>query len=159
VLSVANHTTAEQIVITGENGPLSKAVELVKEKGGKAIPLKVSGAWHCDLMKNAVSDFSEFIEEISFQEPAASMLFNATGQEENEPEKIRNVMAQQLVSPVKWYDIVQKMIENGIDTFVEVGPKKVLSGLVGKSLPPESDIKIYNVEDIKSLNTFLEAVS
>lgn len=159
VLSVANHNTAEQIVITGETAPLSKAVELVKEKGGKAIPLKVSGAWHCDLMKNAVTDFREFISGISFQKPAAPMLFNATGQEEDDPEKIMNVMAAQLISPVKWYGIVQKMIGNGIDTFVEVGPKKVLSGLVSKIIMPESDLKIYNVEDIKSLNSFLEAVA
>lgn len=159
VLSVANHNTAEQIVITGEKEPLENAVDLVKEKGGKAIPLKVSGAWHCDLMKNAVDEFREFIDEISFQAPTASILFNATGLEEHNPEKIRDLMAQQLISPVKWYGIVQKMIDDGIDTFVEVGPKKVLSGLVKKILSSDSESKIYNVEDLKSLNSFLEAIN
>jgi [acyl-carrier-protein] S-malonyltransferase len=64
-------------------------------------------------------------------------------------------MAYQLVNPVKWYDIIFKMIEDGVDTFVEVGPKKVLSGLVKKILPQDSEAKIYNVEDKQSLENFL----
>ena len=159
VIAVANHNTREQIVITGEREPLAYALEIVKEKGGKGIPLKVPGAWHCLLMKNAVNDFRQFMEGISFSRPETSMLFNATADVEDDPVIIKDIMAQQLISPVKWYEIIIKMLEQGIDTFVEVGPKRVLTGLLKKIIPAESDSKIFNVEDVKSFNLFLEAVN
>jgi [acyl-carrier-protein] S-malonyltransferase len=158
VIAVANHNTAQQIVITGENEPLSFAVELVKKQGGKAIPIKVSGAWHCDLMKNAVNDFRAFMDNITFSTPKTTMLFNATAGIETDPEKIKDIMAKQLTSPVRWYEIVLKMMDQGIDIFVEVGPKKVLSGLVSKIIP-EGSARIFNVEDMKSLELFLNAVN
>jgi [acyl-carrier-protein] S-malonyltransferase len=157
VISTANHNTAQQIVITGENEPTAQAMELAKQKGGKAIQLKVSGAWHCDLMKNAVSEFRTFMNGITFSTPKTTMLFNATADVEADPEKIKDMMAKQLTSPVRWYEIVLKMLDQGIDTFVEVGPKKVLSGLVSK-IVPEGKAKIYNVEDMKSLDAFLNAI-
>jgi [acyl-carrier-protein] S-malonyltransferase len=155
IISVANHNTAEQIVITGEKDPLDYAGELVKEKGKKTIPLKVSGAWHSELMKDAVNDFRKFIESIDFSSPKSEVLFNATAEKEHNPEKIKDIMAYQLIKPVKWYDIIVKMIEDGVDTFVEVGPKKVLSGLLKKILPQDSEAVIYNVDDKESLEKFL----
>ena len=68
-------------------------------------------------------------------------------------------MAKQLISPVKWHGIIQKMVSSGVDTFVEVGPKKVLTGLVRKILPRETEAKIYNIGDIQSLEDFLKAVA
>jgi [acyl-carrier-protein] S-malonyltransferase len=159
VLAVANHNTADQIVITGEQEPLSKAVEIVKEKGGKAIPLKVSGAWHCGLMEKAVDDFRHFMESIPFSAPQTTVLFNATAESETDPEEIKGLMAKQLISPVKWYDIIRKMVSNGVDTFLEVGPKKVLTGLVKKILPRETEAKIYNIEDTQSIEDFLKAMT
>ena len=158
VLAVANHNTAEQIVITGEKQPLSQAVDLVKEKGGKAIPLKVSGAWHCTLMQNAVDDFRRFMRDISFSIPETTVLFNATAESESDPESIKDLMAEQLISPVRWYDILLKMMADGVDVFVEVGPKKVLTGLLKKVLPRETEAKLYNVEDMQSLEIFLGAM-
>ncbi|MFC1535408.1 ACP S-malonyltransferase [Thermodesulfobacteriota bacterium] len=158
VLAIANYNSAQQIVITGEEEAISHALDLIKKQGGKAIPLKVSGAWHCSLMNNAVKDFRQFMEEISFSRPKTSMLFNATAEAEDIPEKIKDIMAQQLVSPVKWYDIVLKMLEQGVNTFVEVGPGKVLTGILKKIIPRENDSKVYNVGDMKSLNTFLDEV-
>jgi [acyl-carrier-protein] S-malonyltransferase len=159
VLGIANHNTAEQIVITGQRAPLARAVELARERGGRAIPLKVSGAWHSSLMKNAVDDFRRFMENISFSNPETPVLFNATAQSETDPEAIKDIMARQLIRPVKWYDIMRKMLQEGIDTFVEVGPGKVLAGLLKKSLPPDRRVRIYSVEDSKTLHHFLEAVS
>jgi len=157
VIAVANHNTAQQIVITGQNEPVSQAMELAKQLGGKAIQLKVSGAWHCDLMKNAVNDFRAFMEGVTFSTPKTTMLFNATADIETAPEKIKDMMARQLTSPVRWYQIVLKMMEQGIDTFVEVGPKKVLSGLVNKIIPAGS-AQIFNVEDMKSLDVLLSGI-
>jgi [acyl-carrier-protein] S-malonyltransferase len=158
VVSIANHNTADQIVITGERAPLSRAVRLVKEKRGKAIPLKVSGAWHCKLMEGAVGEFHRFMEEIPFSAPQSRIFFNATAEMEEDPEAIKDIMAKQLVSPVKWYDIVLKMLQGGIDTFVEVGPKKVLSGLVKKIAPPEMEIGIHSVENSEGLKSLLESL-
>ncbi|MBN1627365.1 MAG: ACP S-malonyltransferase [Deltaproteobacteria bacterium] len=157
VIAVANHNTAQQIVITGENEPMSQAMELAKQNGGKVIQLKVSGAWHCDLMKNAVDEFRAFMDDVQFMPPRTAMFFNATAETEKDPEKIKDTMARQLISPVRWYEIVLKMMDQGIDTFVEVGPKKVLSGLVSKIIP-EGSAQIFNVEDMKSLEGFLNAI-
>jgi [acyl-carrier-protein] S-malonyltransferase len=146
-------------VITGESELLFQAISLIKEKGGKAIPLKVSGAWHCRSMENAVDDFCQFMEDISFSTPETTMLFNATAESESHPGKIKALMAKQLINPVKWYDIVLKMLEDGVNIFVEVGPKKILTGLLKKIIPSDREIKLFNVEDVESLNSFLEAIS
>jgi [acyl-carrier-protein] S-malonyltransferase len=155
ILSVANHNTAEQIVLTGQQEAVSRAVQAAKREGAKAIPLKVSGAWHCLLMEGAVGEFREFIGEIPFSPPTSGMLFNATGGSVTEPESIKEIMSRQLISPVKWYDIVQRMVSEGVRTFVEVGPKKVLTGLVRKIVPPDEQMRLFQVEDTGSLNEFL----
>ncbi|MBW1912965.1 MAG: ACP S-malonyltransferase [Deltaproteobacteria bacterium] len=159
VLAVANHNTEEQIVITGDKDALSRALEIIRGQGGKAIPLKVSGAWHCNLMGNAVNELRQFMDTVSFSRPETAILFNATAGGEDDPEKIKDIMARQLISPVRWYDIILKMMEDGVDCFVEVGPKKVLTGLLKKILPKESDTKVYNVGDLKGLKSFIEAIS
>ncbi|HDZ22961.1 MAG TPA: [acyl-carrier-protein] S-malonyltransferase [Desulfobacteraceae bacterium] len=155
ILAVANHNTAEQIVITGQEEPVSRAVQAVKKEGAKAIPLKVSGAWHCRLMEGAVAEFREFMEQIPFSPPATRMFFNATGDAEADPEAMKDIMAKQLVSPVKWYDIVQQMVSEGVQTFVEVGPKKVLTGLVRKIVPKDGEIRLFQVDDSAGLEKFL----
>ena len=159
ILAIANHNTADQIVITGENEPLSQAISLIKENGGKAIPLRVSGAWHCKLIENAVDDFRKFMEHISFSTSETTMLFNATAKRERDPEKIKDIMALQLIRPVKWYEIIVKMLEEGVNLFVEVGPKKVLTGLLKKIVPRESDLRLYNIEGMESLRKFLDATA
>jgi len=158
VLAVANHNTAEQIVITGQNEPVKKAMELIKQKKGRVVPLKVSGAWHCELMKRAVPDFREFMDGIPFSLPTASVIFNATAETETDTEKIKDIMAKQLISPVKWYDIIVNMLKDGTDTFVEVGPKRVLAGLLKKIVPKDTNVKIYNVEGVESLRNFLKSI-
>jgi len=157
VLAIANHNTAEQIVITGEKKPVFRAAELAKERTGRAISLKVSGAWHCDLMKGAVPDFRRFLEDIPFAEPQLTMLFNATAKKETDPAKIKEIMAKQLVSPVKWHYIMLTMLKAGVNTYVEVGPKNVLAGLLKKTVPADKNISIHNVQDVESLEKFLKS--
>jgi len=155
ILAVANHNTAEQIVITGQEEPVSRTIQAVKKEGAKAVPLKVSGAWHCLLMEGAVGEFRAFMDEIPFSRPTSRMLFNATGDAEKDPETMKEIMAKQLVSPVKWYDIVRQMVSEGVQTFVEVGPKKVLTGLVRKIVPKDAEIRLFQVEDTAGLEKFL----
>jgi len=156
VLAVANYNTAEQIVITGEKEPISRAVRMVKERKGKAVELKVSGAWHSQLMKGAVDEFRRFMVDIPFKPPQSAILFNATSRGETEVDRIKDIMAQQLISPVKWYNIIKKMLNDGVSRFVEVGPKKVLTGLLKKIVPPNKDVKIHNVQDAEGLRDFLQ---
>ncbi len=158
ILSIANHNTSEQIVITGQTGPLYRAIELVKERKARAIPLNVSGAWHSKLMENAVDDFREFMKDIHFSKPKSTILFNATGKSEADPVIIKDIMAKQLIRPVKWYDIMLSMLQDGANTFVEVGPKKVLTGLVKKIVEPGKNIKIFSVENSQSLKNFLKEI-
>ena len=159
ILDVANHNTAQQIVITGQKDPVARAVKMAKEKKGKAIPLKVSGAWHSGLMQGGVDEFRAFMEGIPFSPPRSDMMFNATARCETDPERIKDIMANQLVSPVKWYDIMQKMLDDGIDTFVEVGPKKVLAGLLKKIASPDDAVNVFTVQDPKGLEGVLENIS
>lgn len=155
VLAIANHNTAQQIVITGQKEALAEAAGLIKEKGGKSVLLNVSGAWHSPLMEKGVKELREFMEEISFRRPGTSIFFNATASEETEPEKIKDIMARQLISPVRWHDIMLRMLKEGVDTFIEVGPKNVLTGLLRKTVPREAKTKMYNAGDLKGLNDLL----
>ena len=159
ILDVANHNTARQIVITGQKDPVARAVQLAKEKKAKAIPLKVSGAWHSGLMQGGVDEFRAFMEDIPFSPPRSEMFFNATAKGETDPLRIKDIMANQLVSPVKWHDIMRKMLDDGVDTFVEVGPKKVLAGLLKKIIPIDHVISVFTVQDPKSLERALEEIS
>jgi len=155
ILAVANHNTAQQIVITGQEEPISRAVQLVKERKGKAIPLKVSGAWHSKLMQGGVEEFRRSMDDIQFAKPESAVLFNATAGSETDPEKIKRIMANQLVNPVKWYDIMVNLLDSGVDSFVEVGPKNVLAALLKKIVPSDKDVEISNVQDARSLGDFL----
>ena len=156
ILAVANHNTAQQIVITGQEEPISRAIQLVKERKGKAIPLKVSGAWHSKLMEGGVEEFRRSMDGIQFAKPESAVLFDATAGSETDPEKIKGIMANQLVNPVKWYDIMVNLLDSGVDSFVEVGPKNVLATLLKKIVPSDKDVKISNVQDARSLGDFLE---
>ncbi len=153
ILAVANHNSSEQIVISGEKKPVSRAMKIAKEKRARAVPLKVSGAWHCQLIDGAVSEFRDFIKTVSFRQPELPVIFNVTANSETDPERIQDIMARQLVSPVKWYDIIIRMIQDGVNVFVEVGPKKVLSGLLKKIIPQDQDIRVLNVGTLEELRT------
>lgn len=158
ILAVANHNTEQQIVITGQKEPIARAIELAEAKKAKAIPLNVSGAWHSALMVGAVDEFRQYMEGISFGKPSCTMLFNATAQTETDGEKIKDIMARQLVNPVRWYDIMRSMLDEGVTAFVEVGPKRVLSGLIKKIAPFAKELSILNVQDLKSLDKAVDAL-
>ncbi|MDY6790047.1 MAG: ACP S-malonyltransferase [Thermodesulfobacteriota bacterium] len=155
VVSVANHNTELQIVITGAPEPVKKVSSLAASQGAKSIPLKVSGAWHSELIKGAEEKFREFIDPFAFNQPEKPVIFNVTADYEEDPAQIKSIMAKQLVSPVRWYDSMRKLIEEEIDIFVEVGPGRVLSGLSRKILPKEYGGKIYSVNNMKTLEQFL----
>ncbi|HSQ84636.1 MAG TPA: ACP S-malonyltransferase, partial [Desulfobacterales bacterium] len=158
VVAVANHNAEKQIVITGSPNPVEKASSLAASQGAKAIPLKVSGAWHSELIQGAQEEFKDLIESIPFNVPQRPTIFNVTADFEKKPDEIKSIMARQLCSPVKWYDSMCKLMDEHIEIFVEVGPGKVLSGLLKKILPKDYPCQIFNVNSMKGLEQFLKEI-
>jgi [acyl-carrier-protein] S-malonyltransferase len=156
-IGAANYNTPEQTVISGTKNLVQRAVELVAQKGGKGIPLAVSGAWHSPLMDEAMEAFKEVLATVSFNRPQCTLYCNVTGQAESDPGLLKEIMGRQIGQPVRWTQLVGNLRAQGISRFVEVGPKKVLLGLVRKCLPKDYPFQSFNVEDLKSLDTFLGA--
>ncbi len=155
VVAVANHNSELQIVITGSPEAVGKVSTLAVEKGARAIPLKVSGAWHSELIKGAEEEFNAALAEINFNSPEKSIILNVSAESCSAADKIKAIMGRQLCSPVKWYDTMGQLIAEEIETFVEVGPGRVLAGLLKKTLPSEYPGKTYNVSNMKQLEKFL----
>jgi [acyl-carrier-protein] S-malonyltransferase len=159
VVAVANHNTETQIVITGTPDAVEHASQFAAAQGAKAIPLKVSGAWHSELIRGAQEDFKASLEEVSFQVPSTPVVFNVTADSESNPDEIKEIMTRQLCSPVRWYDSVLKMQDEGVEVFVEVGPKKVLTGLLRKIIPDTYAHEVYNVDGMRGLERFFKAAT
>ena len=156
VVSVANHNSELQIVITGSPEPVEKVSVLAAEKGAKSIPLKVSGAWHSELIRGAQDEFKAILADTHFTTPEKSVILNVTGNITTEAAELKACMGRQLCSPVKWYAAMKKMIEKNVEIFVEVGPGRVLAGLLKKILPDDRPDKVYNVSNMKQLEAFLK---
>ncbi|MBU2549171.1 MAG: ACP S-malonyltransferase [Proteobacteria bacterium] len=156
VVVVANHNSPRQVVITGESEAVAEAAGLVKAKGGKAIPLAVSGAWHSPLMEDAAQEFAAELDAVEFRAPSTRIVLNVTAGEETDPAVLRAIMARQIISPVRWCETIERMLGGGIVDFVEVGPKKVLAGLVKKTASDGAKFNIYNVENMAGLNQAVE---
>ena len=156
LVSVANHNTELQIVITGAPEAVEKVSSLAIAQGAKSVPLKVSGAWHSELIKGAEEEFKAYLDTADFNTPGRSILFNVTADSSNDPDEIKDIMGRQLCSPVRWYDTIGKLMENNVEVFVEVGPGRVLAGLLKKILPRDYPAKIYNVANMKQFEKFLK---
>jgi [acyl-carrier-protein] S-malonyltransferase len=157
-IALANFNTPEQTVISGAPEIVARAGNAAKGEGAKVVPLKVSGAWHSPLMMGANADFGAFMDKLNFQAPHTSLYVNATAAPETNPDILRASMGAQLTSPVRWAELISNLKATGIDTWVEVGPKNVLTGLVRKILPTEPKESFYNVENRDSLEKFLAAL-
>jgi [acyl-carrier-protein] S-malonyltransferase len=158
LVSVANHNTELQIVITGAPEAVEKVSSLATAQGAKSVPLKVSGAWHSELIKGAEEEFKAYLDTADFNRPGKSILFNVTADSSTDPDEIKDIMGRQLCSPVRWYDTISKLMENNVEIFVEVGPGRVLAGLLKKILPRDYPAKIYNVANMKQFEKFLKDV-
>jgi len=158
IVSVANHNTELQIVITGALESVEKVSSLAVAKGAKSVPLKVSGAWHSELIKGAEDEFNAFLETTPFTVPEKFILFNVTADTSQDPDEIKDIMGRQLCSPVRWYDIINKLVDEQVEAFVEVGPGRVLTGLLRKILPKDYPAKTYNVANLKQLEKFMKDV-
>ncbi len=156
IVSIANYNSPDQIVITGEMEPVKKASELLSQNGAKrVIPLAVSGAFHSALMKDASIEFANFISAYKINNATRPIITNVDAKETINSNEFIEKMPRQIYSSVYWTQTIQYMIKCGVDTFIEIGPGKVLSGLNKKI---DSNIKTYNVYDSASLNATIEAL-
>ena len=129
----ANYNCPGQVVISGEINAVKNACEKLSEAGARrALVLPVGGAFHSELMKDAKDELSNAISETSFNLPLCPIYQNVNGQPETLVDNIKNNLISQLTSPVKWTQSVNKMIEDGCQDFIEIGPGKVLQGLIKK---------------------------
>ena len=150
---IANINCPGQLVISGAVEHLSKAVDLAKAKGAnRAIPLQVSGAFHTPLMQSAVDGMFEIISTLSFSDPAIPIIGNTTAQPLTTADAIKEELLKQLCNCVQWQRSIEYMIDNGVSTFVEIGPGKVLTGLIKRINHGVELINIGDVEAIKSIS-------
>ncbi len=153
----ANYNCPGQIVISGEKNAVQEAVRLAGDAGAKrAIPLAVSVPSHSSLMTDASKRLSALFDTINFQSPQIPVISNSDTVFLEKPEEIRQSLIKQLNNPLLWEDSVRLIIEKGVGTFIELGPKRVLSGLIKRI---NGDVKILNVEDTKSLSETLKALA
>jgi len=156
-VGVANYNCPGQVVITGESEALTKASELLSAAGAKrVIPLAVSGAFHSELMKGASETFAKSLENVELNDASIDVITNVDAEITTSAEDFKSKMPRQIYSSVYWAQTIQKMIENGVDTFIEIGPGKVLAGLNKKI---NAEVKTYNVFDKASLEACVEAIN
>jgi len=149
-VEVANHNSPAQVVLTGAKEGLQKAAELAKKKGAKlSVPLKVSGPWHSRFMAEAKDKMKDALQECPVACPTVPVVSNVTGDVyPDDAETIRKNLVEQLVSPVLWASSMNRLIQNGHRQFLEVGPGKILTGMM-KDISRE--VKIMNVQDLATL--------
>ena len=153
VVSIANYNCPGQLVIGGEAKAITKASELALEKGARrAIPLNTSGPFHTKLLEAASVKLKERFETVTFNEMKVPVIFNSTAKELAEDTTVAKMLEKQVMSSVYFEDSIRYMIANGVDTIIEIGPGKVLSGFVRKI---DRKIKTYQVEDQASLEKTL----
>lgn len=152
VVEAVNFNEPKQTVIAGEKSAIEKACAALKEAGAKrALPLAVSGPFHSSLMKPAGEKLKEEAEKYDFREGTVKLVANTTAEIISSPEEIKKEIYAQSFGPVKWVDTVNRLKENGVDTIYEIGPGKVLAGLIKKIDKGLTVININSLEDIEKL--------
>ena len=151
VCEIANYNASGQVIVSGIMKSIDNLKEILKKNKKKSIPLPVSAPFHCSLMKSASDKMKEKIKKVNFQTPSPSIITNVTAKPESNPENIKNILIEQIYSKVRWRESILFMINNGITDFVEIGPGKVLSGLVKRINANNNSISINTINDVKSI--------
>ena len=155
-VTAANHNTPQQTVISGTHSALDWVCSLAEEQGARVVPLNVSVANHSPLVAEAVPDFADFMADTDFNIPKIPVYFNVTAEKETDPKKMKGIMASQIASKVRWCEIITAMVNDGVDTFIEVGPKSVLKGLMKKITPKGTKVTSLQFDCPDSLEKCLQ---
>lgn len=156
VVEMANFNCPGQVVISGDKAAVDRACELAKAAGARrCVPLAVSGPFHTSFMKPAGDALAQKFRAIPFNEPRIPVLFNTLGDVRPEDASIPELLEKQVQSPVYLEETIRKMADLGVDTFVEIGPGKALSGFVKKTLRGTKPLRVETADDIEALKTAL----
>lgn len=155
IVKIANYNCPGQLVISGEVGAVKQVIDLASEEIGsrRCRLLPVSGAFHSPLMESAQTKFQGVLDTVTLNSPMIDIVMNVTGELVKEPENIRSLLFQQITEPVQWEKTLHTIASAGIDNYIEVGPGKVLSGLLKRTYP---DSICMNVEDLSTLSLVLD---
>ena len=149
---IANDNCPGQIVVSGTLSEINKLIDTLKKLSIKNIKLPVSAPFHCKLMKTATEIMKKEINNTKFNTPSPKIISNVNALEQDNIDTIKNLLIEQIESTVKWRESVQYMIKNGVKKFIEIGPGKVLTGLVKRIDKNVESYSINNDEDIKKIN-------
>ena len=148
ICEIANDNSNTQVVVSGEKMIIETLSENLKRKKKKGILLPVSAPFHCSLMKKAAENMEDKIKNTNFLKPKPGIISNVTAKEETDVNKIKPLLVDQITSKVRWRESVEYMIKQGVVDFLEIGPGKVLSGLVKKM---NKDVKISNINSMEDI--------
>jgi [acyl-carrier-protein] S-malonyltransferase len=148
VCSVANSNSPNQVVIAGNSEAVDRAIELLKGVAKRVIKLNVSAPFHCELMRPAQEKLGAHLERLTFNEPRIPVVTNVDARVTTAPDELRAALLRQVSAPVRWLESMQLLIGKDVETVVEIGPGKVLSGLMRQT---NRDVRCLNVEDAASL--------
>lgn len=156
IVSVANYNCPGQIVITGEEKAVAEACDRLKEAGARrCIPLKVSGPFHSIMLKEAGEKLGEVLEQVNIKDIKIPYITNVTADYVTEAGVVKELLEQQVYSSVKWQQSVEKMIEDGVDTFIEIGPGKTLTGFLKKI---NRNVKGFHIEKVEDMEKVLKEI-
>jgi [acyl-carrier-protein] S-malonyltransferase len=156
LVSPANLNTPAQIVVSGEVSGVERLMELAQEAGAeKVVRLQVGAAFHSELMKPAQAKMAEAMEDVQWSDPRVPMASNASGGLVTTGDQVRQALIDQIASPVRWVECAHSLADAGCDTFLELGPGRVLGGLVRQTIGMETDAS--SADSPKRLEAFLEA--
>ena len=151
ICEIANDNSEGQVIISGDKQSVETFQKKLKERKIKTISLKVSAPFHCSLMKPAAEIMKKKIDETKFKKPKFDIVSNVTAKPENEPEVIKNLLIDQICSTVRWRESIINMSNLGVSNFVEIGPGKVLTGMIKRTLKDANCFSINSIADIKNL--------
>ena len=156
IVSVANYNCPGQIVITGEAAAVAKAGETLKNSGARRVLLlNVSGPFHSAMLKDAGRKLADALKNVEIHPIEIPYISNVTAEYVTETEQVADLLTSQISAPVKWQQSVEKMIENGINIFIEIGPGKTLTGFLKKI---NRNIQSFNIEKVEDLDTVAAAL-
>ena len=154
IIQPANFNSVEQTAISGDIRAVEMAVELAKSKGAKIAKfLPVGGAFHSELMKPAGEGMREVLSRIKINSASIPLVANVTGRSVSDPQEIQKLLTQQITQPVLWYQSMQFIYDQGVRDFLEIGPGKVLQGLLKRSF---KDVNLYGIDKLSDLKNFLK---
>ena len=157
IVGIANYNCPGQIAISGEKAAVEKACELLKEAGAKrCIPLNVSGPFHSPMLKGAGDKLAKELEHVTIHDIAIPYVTNVTGDFVKDSGEVKDLLAAQVSNSVKWIQCVEAMLEDGVDTFIEIGPGRTLSSFVKKI---NKEVTIVNVDKYADLDKVKELLA